>query len=246
MGLFEQRISAEQVAAARAKIAAGASLRAAAAEIPCAPSTLSVRIKKAEAAEDEARRRAGLPVREPAEAVGPVEVLRGALNATKANGQPDWAIRVSAARTLAALRPEEVYPDEEEEPDTEAETIVYDLPPGSSPILHCAPPPPFFAPEGIEPPAEPSVEPGTYLLERGDDLILLVRHAPGRGSQMHLLNNHQAAVDILRAFGGNPAFLDTTPDPNPQPDPDATPPRAQSAPPRLDPSIGPEKPSILG
>src|SRR5437016_715501 len=110
MGLFEQRISAEQVAAARAKIAAGGSLRAAAAEIPCAPSTLSVRIKKAEAGEDEARRRAGLPVREPAEAVGPVEVLRGALNATKANGQPDWAIRVSAARTLAALRPEEYRP----------------------------------------------------------------------------------------------------------------------------------------
>jgi len=75
-------------------------------------------IKKAEAAEDEARRRAGLPAREPAEAVRPVEVLRGALNATKANGQPDWAIRVSAARTLAALRPEEVYPDEEEEPGT--------------------------------------------------------------------------------------------------------------------------------
>ena len=69
MGLFEQRISAEQVAAGRAKIAGGGSLRAAAAEIPCAPSTLSVRIKKAEAAEDEARRRTGLPAREPAEAV---------------------------------------------------------------------------------------------------------------------------------------------------------------------------------
>ena len=43
--------------------------RQAAIDISCAPSTLSVRIKKAEAAEDEARRRAGLPAREPAEAV---------------------------------------------------------------------------------------------------------------------------------------------------------------------------------
>ncbi|HLG07579.1 MAG TPA: hypothetical protein VI409_02790 [Gaiellaceae bacterium] len=51
MARFEKRISDEQVNAARAKIAAGATLRSAAAEIPCAPSTLSVRIKKAEAAE---------------------------------------------------------------------------------------------------------------------------------------------------------------------------------------------------
>jgi hypothetical protein len=48
--LFEQRFSDEEVTAARRKIAAGASLRSAAAEIGCAPSTLSVRIKKAEAA----------------------------------------------------------------------------------------------------------------------------------------------------------------------------------------------------
>jgi hypothetical protein len=51
MGLFEQQFSGEQVAAARQAIAAGSSLRAAAAAIGCAPSTLSVRIKKAEAAE---------------------------------------------------------------------------------------------------------------------------------------------------------------------------------------------------
>jgi hypothetical protein len=48
MGLFEQRFSDQQVAAARAKIAAGeASLRAAAAWLGCAPSTLSVRIRHA-------------------------------------------------------------------------------------------------------------------------------------------------------------------------------------------------------
>ena len=220
MGLFEQRISAEQVAAARAKIATGVSLRAAAAEIPCAPSTLSVRIKKAEATEDQARIRAGLPAREPAEAVGPVEVLRGALNATKANGQPDWAIRVSAARTLAALRPEEVDPDLEDEPDAEADTIVYDLPPGRSPILHRPPLPPFAPKGSSEPPAEPLVEPGTYFLEEGGEMILLVRHATGPGSQVHSLYSRQAAIDLLRAFGGDPAFLNTIPkpdDPNPQP-----------------------------
>src|SRR6266446_2945485 len=118
MGLFEKQFSDGQVAAAREKIAAGtSSLRAAAAEIGCAPSTLSVRIKKAEAAEAEARARAGIRDREPAPprrrraeseppasgapegtlaAEGdPVEVLLGALQATKANGQPDWRIRLS-------------------------------------------------------------------------------------------------------------------------------------------------------
>jgi hypothetical protein len=218
MGLFEQRISTEQVAAARAKIDAGVSLRAAAAEIPCAPSTLSVRIKKAEAAVDEARIRAGLPAREPAHAVGPVEVLRGALNATKGNGQPDWAIRVSAARTLAALRPEEVDPEPEDEPETEANTIVYDLPPGSSPILHC--PPPFTSESSSEPSAELPVEPGTYFLQEDDKLILLVRYADEPGDNVQFLHSRQAAIDILHAFGGDPTFLDTShkPDPNPQPD----------------------------
>ena len=40
-----------------------------------------------------------------------VEVLHGALQATKANGQPDWPIRVRAARLLATLPPEEVEPE---------------------------------------------------------------------------------------------------------------------------------------
>jgi hypothetical protein len=51
MALFEKQYSEEQVAAARKKIAAGASLRRAAREIPCAPSTLSLRIRKAKQAE---------------------------------------------------------------------------------------------------------------------------------------------------------------------------------------------------
>jgi len=42
----QQRFSDEQVAAARARIAGGGSLWAAACEIGCAPSTLSVRISK--------------------------------------------------------------------------------------------------------------------------------------------------------------------------------------------------------
>ena len=41
MARFQQKISEDEVSAARQKIAAGASLRSAAAEIPCAPSTLS-------------------------------------------------------------------------------------------------------------------------------------------------------------------------------------------------------------
>jgi NAD(P)H-flavin reductase len=51
MALFEKRITDDQVAAARERIAAGVSLRTAAAQIPCAPSTLSLRITKAVRAE---------------------------------------------------------------------------------------------------------------------------------------------------------------------------------------------------
>jgi hypothetical protein len=158
MTRFEQRISEDEVTAARKKIAAGASLRSAAAEIPCAASTLSLRIKKAEKAEADARdparigdnehRAAGAPEdpglhaiasREgaiPGE-VGPVEILRGALHATKVSGQPDWPTRVSAARALAALRPEEVEPEQEQQPAPSI--VVYDLPPGTDPVLHRAP-----------------------------------------------------------------------------------------------------------
>jgi hypothetical protein len=236
MGLFEKQVSDELVAAARRKIAAGtSSLRAAAAEIGCAPSTLSVRIRKAEAAEADARVRLGIGDREPppprrrragseppargapegALAEGdPVEVLRGALQATKANGQPDWQIRVSAARTLAALPPEEPEP----EPEPDSATLVYDLPPGSSPILHCAPPPLFTPATTPEPPAEPLPEPGLYLFQgRKGRMIPLVRHAADEGAQVHLLRSHEAAADILRAFGGDPRFLDTIPDADPQP-----------------------------
>jgi hypothetical protein len=217
VALFEQQFSDEQVADARRKIAAGTSLRAAAAEIRCAPSTLSVRIKKAEAAEADARVRVGirLPKREDTVAAGgdPVEVLRGALQATKANGQPDWQIRVSAARMLAALPPEEPEP----EPEPDPTPCVYDRPPGSSPILHCAPPPIFARATTTEPPAEPLPEPGLYVFqgEKGP-MIPLVKHAADDGAPVHVLHSHEAAADILRAFGADPRFLDAfSADPQP-------------------------------
>jgi hypothetical protein len=239
MALFEQRVSDEQVTGARRQIAAGtSSLRAAAREIGCAPSTLSVRIKKAEAAEADARVRLGIGDRDPplaaragadsdppaigahsgafAAGVGPVEVLRGALQATKANGQPDWPTRISAARTLAALLPEEVEPEPEHDP--EPATIVYDLPPGSRPILHCAPPPPFAPASDTEPPAKPLPEPGTYILNQDDRMILLVKHNTDDGTPVHFLPSHEAAATILRAFGGDPSLLEIVPDSEPQPD----------------------------
>jgi hypothetical protein len=238
MALFEEQFSDEQVAAARSKIAAGTSLRAAAAEIGCAPSTLSVRIKKAEAAEADARVRLGIGDRQPpaprhtradfeppasgaregtpAAGVDPLEVLRGALQATKANGQPDWQIRLSAARTLAALLPEESEP--EPEPEPEPETVVYDLPPGSSPILHCARPPIFLPATPTEPPAEPLPEPGHYFFQGSGPMMLLVKHTlAGDEAQTHFLTSHEAAADILRACGGDPRILDPIPDADPQP-----------------------------
>jgi hypothetical protein len=151
MARFEQRITDQQVAAARKKIAAGASLRSAAAELPCAPSTLSDRIKKAEAAEADALARAGvvtsgarrakrtgktLDGAVPDDVPGPMEVLRGALLALRANGQPDWPTRVTAARALAALRPDDVDPKAEQ--PLEPSIVVYDLPPGTVPVLHRA------------------------------------------------------------------------------------------------------------
>jgi hypothetical protein len=236
VGLFEKQFSDEQVAAARRKIAAGrSSLRAAAAEIGCAPSTLSYRIGKAEAAEAEARVRLGLRDRRPpsptrgraqsephaggtrdgtlAEA-DPVEVLREALQATKANGQPDWPIRVRAARLLAALPPEEPEP----EPEPDVATYVYDRPPGSSPIVHCAPPPLFAPPTTTGPPVESLPEPGLYVFQREDRMIPLVKHAADDDVQVHFLESHDAAVGILRAFGSDPRFLDSIPETDSGPD----------------------------
>lgn len=68
--------------------------------------------------------------------LGPLEILSAALVATKASGQPDWPTRLSAARAIAALPPEEDKPEPEDPP--RPEIIVYDLPPGADPVLHRA------------------------------------------------------------------------------------------------------------
>ena len=238
MALFEQRISDEQVRAARSKIEAGeVSLRAAATEIGCAPSTLSERIKQAKAAEADALTRAGIGKRgarrsqrpdanadlpanaaEAAAELEPIEILRGALNATKTNGQPDWPTRISALRILAALRPEELEPEQEE--DETPATVVYDLPPGSAPVLHSAQPG-TKAPAGqAETRAEALPEPGTYVLLRGQKVIRLVTHATTEDEPVHVSHSTEDAADILRAFGGDPACLDTPTD-NTLPDTDS-------------------------
>jgi hypothetical protein len=234
VGRFEQRISDEQVQAARQQIAAGSSLRAAAAAIPCAASTLSVRIRKAEQAEAALVARAGIGVRRPARAragaergpaasggeeaasVGPLAVLRGALQANRADGQPDWPTRVSAARALAALRPDELEPPAEPEPSP---TIVYDLPPGATPILHR--PQDDALASGGESAAQNLPDPGIYILEHGEQLIMLASHGdPGEAeaARIIVLFSRDDAAEVVRACGGDPAFLDRLPDSQPQTD----------------------------
>jgi len=215
MARFEQRITEEEVTAARRKIAAGTSLRSAAAEIPCAASTLSVRIKNAKAAGD-ARGRAGVrndehrpgqhapeqPDLRAAAAgenalrgdVGPVEILRGALLATRANGQPDWPTRVSAARALAALRPDEVEREPEEAPPS---TVVYDLPPGAEPVLHRH----RKEPEGSADPAEvqPARHAGVWVREDTGELIAEYTPAGSDGANV---------VVTVHVLAGTPAKID--------------------------------------
>ncbi len=62
-------------------------------------------------------------------------MLCAALHATKASGQPDWAARLSAVRALAALPPEEGEPETAQQPSTPS-IVIYDLPPGATPVLH--------------------------------------------------------------------------------------------------------------
>jgi hypothetical protein len=146
MPRFEKRITDEEIAAAREQIAAGMSLRDAATEIGCAPSTLSYRIRRAIQAEAAESMGNVAPTARPGVLApsagsdagtsqpGPLDVLREALQATKADGQPHWPTRISAARTIATLRPEELDPKETPEPLI----TVYDLPPGATSVLHRA------------------------------------------------------------------------------------------------------------
>jgi hypothetical protein len=139
MARFEQRITESEVSAARKAIAAGASLRSVAAKIPCAPSTLSVRLKKAMA--DKADGEVGVRTNGSGEhdaghtAAKPLEILRSALLATKTNGEPHWPTRLAAVRMLATLRPEE-FDGSKGEQRKEPEIVVFDLEPSAVPVLH--------------------------------------------------------------------------------------------------------------
>jgi hypothetical protein len=141
MARFERRITEAEVSVARAEIAAGASLRTAAANIPCAPSTLSVRLKKATADGADLpngvtdNRANGTAAEHIAGAIEPLDILRSALLATKPSGQPHWQTRLAAVRMLATLRPEE-FERREEQGRSEPEVVVFDLEPGSMPVLH--------------------------------------------------------------------------------------------------------------
>jgi len=137
MARFEQRITESEVNAAREAIAEGASLRSAAAKIPCAPSTLSARLKKAVARGSQVVVQTnGSGEHDPVEkTVQPLEVLRGALLATKTNGEPHWPTRLAAVRMLATLRPEE-FASTKEERRTEPSVVVFDLEPGAVSVLH--------------------------------------------------------------------------------------------------------------
>ncbi|MGD0714792.1 MAG: hypothetical protein ABSB24_11490 [Gaiellaceae bacterium] len=48
-------------------------------------------------------------------------------------------------------------------------------------------------------------------------MILLVRQATDDGAPVRILDGDEAAADILRAFGGDSALLDTNPGADPQP-----------------------------
>ena len=86
--------------------------------------------------------------------------------------------------------------------------------------MHCTPPLPFFGSYGTEPPAEPDIAPGVYLYTRPDEnIVMLARHAvSGPHPRIEILEDRDVAAEIVRALGGNPAFLDT-PEPNSHSDP---------------------------
>ena len=101
-------------------------------------------------------------------------------------------------------------------------TVVYDLPPGSAPVLHSALPGTETPAGQAETRADALPEPGTYVLLRGMKVIRLVTHATTEDEPVHVLHNTEDAAELLRAFGGDPACLDTPaddtlPDTEPQP-----------------------------
>jgi hypothetical protein len=80
--------------------------------------------------------------------------------------------RVSAARALAALRPEEVKPETEHQSQPAPSIVVYDLPPGSNPVLHRAPNREAAAPvSDAEAPSEqlPTTSPHVFVYQPPDE-----------------------------------------------------------------------------
>jgi hypothetical protein len=70
-------------------------------------------------------------------ATEPLDILRSALLATKPSGQPHWPTRLAAVRMLAKLRPEE-FERSKEQQRSEPQVVIFDLEPGSMPVLHRA------------------------------------------------------------------------------------------------------------
>jgi hypothetical protein len=111
--------------------------------------------------------------------------LRAALHATKASGQPDWTARLSAARALAALPPEEGEPEAAHRPSTPSIT-VYDLPPGATPVLHtpasgAAEAPATAAPEAPSEQAVPDSRVFQYLSPDGKPELIGMWSPAARG-----------------------------------------------------------------
>ena len=179
MGLFEQQFSGEQIAAARQWIAAGGSLRAAAAQIGCAPLDPSrcesrrlrppkptLASASASAIASRLRRRAGAPPSRPRAALVPARGRTGGGAARRhAGDQGERAARLAGPNQRRPRLGNATHREAEPELDLEPETIVYDLPSGSTPILHRAPLP-FSGPGGQQRAAgRAPPEPGHYFLQ---------------------------------------------------------------------------------
>ena len=133
MALFEQRVSDEQVALARVQDRGRRVARSAAAAIPCAPSTLSLRIKKQREAEADAQELAvgRAPQRRRHQRSGPLKTSTprsrrpnptGSATAPPASRPPERLPRCVRTRSSAT------------EPEPATITIDDDLPPGAAPV----------------------------------------------------------------------------------------------------------------
>ncbi len=130
--------------------------------------------------------------------VAPVEMLRTALHATKANGQPDWGTRLSAVRALAALPPEEDEPETQHQPSAPSIT-VHDLPPGATPVLHypasgAAEAPTTTAPEAPSEQAVPDTRVFQYLSPDGKPEMIGTWSPGARGDSPQTTVNAKISI----------------------------------------------------